>query len=220
MPGPPFPLYLAGAELVAAYPMGPIMEGAGLNITVLSYRDAVDFGFMADPELVPDVWELADHVQTAFAELKAAAAGEVDAANGKAAERPRPAPRPEPKSDGRPRLVKTSARTVLAKGGAEPLPTQKAAAKKAPAKKAAAKKAAATKTPAKNAPATTKVAAKKAPAKKAPAQEGTRQEVGRLGPRTRTCSRFHSWHTTLLTCSSTSSTPSPNASRSSTATPG
>ena len=32
VPGPPFPLYLAGAELVAAYPMGPIMEGSGLNV--------------------------------------------------------------------------------------------------------------------------------------------------------------------------------------------
>lgn len=70
VPGPPFPLYLAGAELVAAYPMGPIMEGAGLNVTVLSYRDAVDFGFMADPALVPDVWEMADHVQEAFCELE------------------------------------------------------------------------------------------------------------------------------------------------------
>ena len=49
VPGPPFPLYLAGAELVAAYPMGPIMEGAGLNVTVLSYRDSIDFGFMAEP---------------------------------------------------------------------------------------------------------------------------------------------------------------------------
>ncbi len=72
VPGPPFPLYLAGAELVAAYPMGPIMEGAGLNVTVLSYRDSIDFGFMADRSLVPDVWDLADAVQVAFTELQEA----------------------------------------------------------------------------------------------------------------------------------------------------
>ena len=72
VPGPPFPLYLAGAELVAAYPMGPIMDGAGLNITVLSYRDHIDIGFMADRELVPDVWDMADSVQPAFEELAAA----------------------------------------------------------------------------------------------------------------------------------------------------
>ena len=70
VPGPPFPLYLAGAELVAAYPMGPIMDGAGLNITVLSYRDHIDIGFLADADLVPDIWEVADQVGPAFDELR------------------------------------------------------------------------------------------------------------------------------------------------------
>jgi WS/DGAT/MGAT family acyltransferase len=74
VPGPPFPLYLAGAELVAAYPMGPIMDGAGLNITVLSYRSHIDFGFMADRDLVPDIWEVAAAVEDAFDELKQLAA--------------------------------------------------------------------------------------------------------------------------------------------------
>lgn len=73
VPGPPFPLYMAGAELIAAYPMGPIMDGAGLNITVLSYRNHIDVGFMADRELVPDVWDLAAWMQPAFDELKALA---------------------------------------------------------------------------------------------------------------------------------------------------
>lgn len=73
VPGPDFPLYLDGAELVATYPMGPVMEGAGLNVTVLSYMDNVDFGFLAGAELVPDVWDLADHVADAMAELLAAA---------------------------------------------------------------------------------------------------------------------------------------------------
>lgn len=70
VPGPPFPLYLAGAELIAAYPMGPIMDGGGLNITVLSYRDNIDIGFMADRELVPDVWDMAAGVDHAFDELR------------------------------------------------------------------------------------------------------------------------------------------------------
>jgi WS/DGAT/MGAT family acyltransferase len=73
VPGPPFPLYLAGAELIAAYPMGPIMDGAGLNATVLSYRYSIDFGFMADRELMPDAWELAAAVRPAFDELRTAA---------------------------------------------------------------------------------------------------------------------------------------------------
>ena len=69
---PDFPLYLDGAELVATYPMGPISEGAGVNVTVLSYMDNVDFGFLACPELVPDVEAMAANVETAMAELLAA----------------------------------------------------------------------------------------------------------------------------------------------------
>jgi diacylglycerol O-acyltransferase / wax synthase len=75
VPGPDFPLYLAGGRLVATYPLGPVMEGAGLNVTVLSYLGNMDFGFMACAELVPDVWELADHIETSMAELLAAAKG-------------------------------------------------------------------------------------------------------------------------------------------------
>ncbi len=69
VPGPPFPLYLAGAELVAVYPMGPVFEGAGLNITVLSYLGSIDFGFNASSSSVPDLWALADQIEPAFAEL-------------------------------------------------------------------------------------------------------------------------------------------------------
>jgi diacylglycerol O-acyltransferase / wax synthase len=82
VPGPPFPLYYAGAELKYTLPMGPVMEGAGLNITVLSYMDNVDIGFMACRELVPDVWDLADYVDDAMAELLAAVDQMVDRADG------------------------------------------------------------------------------------------------------------------------------------------
>ena len=81
VPGPPFPLYYAGAKLEYTLPMGPVMEGAGLNITVLSYMDNVDIGFMACRELVPDVWDLADYVGDSMAELLAA----VDAMEGSSA---------------------------------------------------------------------------------------------------------------------------------------
>jgi hypothetical protein len=74
VPGPDFPVYMAGAELVRAYPMGPVMEGAGLNITVMSYRNSVDFGFIVCRDLVPDVWDLAGAVEPAFEELEKAAA--------------------------------------------------------------------------------------------------------------------------------------------------
>jgi diacylglycerol O-acyltransferase len=73
VPGPQFPLYLAGSELVAAYPLGPVFEGAGLNVTVLSYMGWIDFGFNAATSAVPDLWELADAIAPALAELAEAA---------------------------------------------------------------------------------------------------------------------------------------------------
>jgi WS/DGAT/MGAT family acyltransferase len=60
VPGPPIPLYCAGGRVEATYPMGPLIEGSGLNFTVLSNMGNLDFGVMACPELVPDVQDLAD----------------------------------------------------------------------------------------------------------------------------------------------------------------
>jgi WS/DGAT/MGAT family acyltransferase len=72
VPGPPIPLYLAGSQLEHVYPLGALMDGAGLNLTVMSYCDAIDLGFSAATNLIPDVTRLRDHVVAAFAELRAA----------------------------------------------------------------------------------------------------------------------------------------------------
>ena len=58
--GAPFPLYLAGARLLANYPIGPIADGLGLNITVISYLDSLDFGLSVCPDLVEEPWRLVD----------------------------------------------------------------------------------------------------------------------------------------------------------------
>ena len=73
VPGPPFPLYLAGARLEVLAPLGPIMEGAGLNITVMSYIDRIDVGLIACRELIPDIWDMADDFSASMEELKKAA---------------------------------------------------------------------------------------------------------------------------------------------------
>lgn len=69
VPGSPAPLYLAGARLQAQYPVSLIMDGVGLNITVLSYRDALDIGVVGDRDLVPDAWSLIAHAEAELAEL-------------------------------------------------------------------------------------------------------------------------------------------------------
>jgi WS/DGAT/MGAT family acyltransferase len=73
VPGPPFPLYLAGARLVSMLPLGPPIEGAGLNITVLSYLDRIDWGFISCRELVPQLRDMAHAVQEAHNNLLKAA---------------------------------------------------------------------------------------------------------------------------------------------------
>jgi diacylglycerol O-acyltransferase / wax synthase len=73
VPGPPFPLYMAGAQLSVLSPLGPIMEGAGLNVTVMSYMDRVDIGLIACRESIPDIWDLAQDFEESIAELRKAA---------------------------------------------------------------------------------------------------------------------------------------------------
>ncbi len=55
IPGPTVDLYMCGARLEAVYPLSAIADGQGLNITVLGSRGKLNFGILADRELVTDV---------------------------------------------------------------------------------------------------------------------------------------------------------------------
>ena len=66
IPGADVPLYLAGSRLVALYPLGPIIEGVGVNITVFSYSGSMYFGLNACWDLVPDVGILAHGLRDAL----------------------------------------------------------------------------------------------------------------------------------------------------------
>jgi diacylglycerol O-acyltransferase len=72
VPGPQIPLYLAGSEMKAIYPVSAIVDGAGLNVTVFSYCGHLDFGVIADREQVPDVWKIIDYLAESLQEHKAA----------------------------------------------------------------------------------------------------------------------------------------------------
>jgi NRPS condensation-like uncharacterized protein len=62
VPGPREPLYLGPAKLAHYIPVSTIAEGVGLNITVQSYEDNLDFGLVGCRELMPDIWDLLDEI--------------------------------------------------------------------------------------------------------------------------------------------------------------
>jgi diacylglycerol O-acyltransferase len=67
--GPDFPLFCAGSRVADMYPVGPVAEGIGLNVTVLSYLDQVHFGLLACRKLLPELDQLALHIDDALGEL-------------------------------------------------------------------------------------------------------------------------------------------------------
>ena len=66
------PLYFAGAHLESIFPLGPIFDGVGLNITAVSSEDTLDIGLVACPDQLPDLWNLASGLRPALEELDAA----------------------------------------------------------------------------------------------------------------------------------------------------
>jgi hypothetical protein len=75
VPGPPMPLYMAGAKLQSHYPASVIMDGVALNITVLSYLDRLDIGIVGDRELAPNFNLLVEAMRAELAELLRRAPG-------------------------------------------------------------------------------------------------------------------------------------------------
>ena len=141
VPGPRNALYFAGAKMTNYIPVSTIADDMGLNITVHSYLDRLDFGLISDRELIPDLWDLVDlHIDEIERLFEATGAEWAE---------PQAAPAMRRGIPGMP-------------GTDRPLSTS-VPAKKTPAKKTAAKKTLAKKRPAKKSP------AKRSPAKKTPA---------------------------------------------------
>ena len=72
VPGPRQTLYAAGAELLHIFPVSISTHGMALNITVQSYRDQLDFGFIAGANIIPHVQVLCDMLPLEFEALEAA----------------------------------------------------------------------------------------------------------------------------------------------------
>jgi WS/DGAT/MGAT family acyltransferase len=154
VPGPREPLYSSGARLEHFYPISAVVDGQGLNMTVQSYVGNLDFGFVSDRDLIPDLWRLVDLLQESMAEYLAAARAEL----GSEAE-PAPATPPAPA-----RRRKAAARKATKRSPATKR-TAKTTAKKATARKTTARKTAAT-SAGRKAPAASRAATKRSATKK------------------------------------------------------
>ena len=69
VPGPSVDLYLCGARLDGVYPLSAIADGQGLNLTVLGSNGKLNFGALADRDLVPDVDLIIDALTDELAAL-------------------------------------------------------------------------------------------------------------------------------------------------------
>jgi WS/DGAT/MGAT family acyltransferase len=69
VPGPPIPLYLAGAPLLEVFPLVPIVGNTTLAVVVLSYAGQLNLTAVADRDGCPDVEVFASGVRNALDEL-------------------------------------------------------------------------------------------------------------------------------------------------------
>lgn len=80
VPGPPVPLYLAGARFLTFHPLSIILHGLALNITIQTYAGHVDFGIIADKKALPHAKDLAKAIEEAFTEAQSLMASSAPAA--------------------------------------------------------------------------------------------------------------------------------------------
>jgi WS/DGAT/MGAT family acyltransferase len=69
VPGPRIPLFMAGARLAGNFPVSVVADGVGLNLTVMSYLDNVDFGIVCDRDQLDDAWPLMHALAAALEEM-------------------------------------------------------------------------------------------------------------------------------------------------------
>ncbi|HVC78108.1 MAG TPA: WS/DGAT domain-containing protein [Candidatus Micrarchaeaceae archaeon] len=73
VPGPQFPLYAAGRQMIYAYPYVPIAGSVRIAIAIFSYFGNLNFGITADYDSVPDIDRLTHGIESGVVELLAAA---------------------------------------------------------------------------------------------------------------------------------------------------
>jgi diacylglycerol O-acyltransferase / wax synthase len=73
VPGPQFPIYMLGREMLNFFPIAFLPKHHGLAIAIMSYNGAIDFGLLGDYDALPDIDTIADGIEDGLAQLKSAA---------------------------------------------------------------------------------------------------------------------------------------------------
>jgi diacylglycerol O-acyltransferase len=69
VPGPQFPLYAAGAQMIDCYPVVPLAKGQAVTIGLISYNGGVFYGMNCDRDSMPDIDVLAGCIEESLGEL-------------------------------------------------------------------------------------------------------------------------------------------------------
>jgi hypothetical protein len=91
VPGPQFPLYLMGREMIETFPMVPLAKNQALGIALLSYNGHINFGLVGDFDLLWDLDELAVDLRESLVELAVAANVELPVLPARRSKAPTPA---------------------------------------------------------------------------------------------------------------------------------
>jgi hypothetical protein len=73
VPGPQFPLFMLGRELLDLIPVAFLPENHALAIAIMSYNGKMDFGLLGDYDAMPDLEDFAQDLSDSLAELVQAA---------------------------------------------------------------------------------------------------------------------------------------------------
>jgi WS/DGAT/MGAT family acyltransferase len=69
VPGPQFPLYVLGREMIAAYPVAFLPENHALAIAIMSYNGQMNFGLLGDYDALPDIDLIGETIAAELANL-------------------------------------------------------------------------------------------------------------------------------------------------------
>ena len=73
VPGPQFPLYIAGRQMLEAFPFVPLAGGVRIGVAIFSYNGMMNFGVTGDYDAAPDIAVLCRGIEDGMGELVKAA---------------------------------------------------------------------------------------------------------------------------------------------------